>query len=173
MGQGEAPWRGDQRRPPGGGGPKAQAAAAGLQGRKEPRPHSQPSLSWTQLISLLSLGPNPQGIWLTLVPITGHSPQTRVEGVTGPNSWNQTRVQATFQNRAEGLEPELLHAWEEERSLVGIGSGGGGRGLTQQMDGGRPRDSPSSSRPLSDGIRSEPQAPLVTGPIGFGGFEVF
>jgi len=42
-----------------GGGLEAQAAAAGLQGRREPLPHSQPSLSWTQLISLPSLGPDP------------------------------------------------------------------------------------------------------------------
>lgn len=123
-------------------------------------------------MSLLSLGPNPEGLWLTLVPVAGHSPQTRAEGVTGPNSWNQTRVQATFQNRAEGLGPELLHGWEEGRSLVGVGRVEG-VGPDPAAGGGRAQRQSQQPRPLSDRISSEPQVPRLTGPISSGGFEVF
>lgn len=55
-------------------------------------PDSQPSfgprVSKPQLMSLLNLGPSPWGLWLTLVPILGRSPQTWVEWMTGPESWN-------------------------------------------------------------------------------------
>lgn len=75
MAQEETPRGGDQGRS-GGGGPVSLAKEKGAPTSLQPS--FQPLISQPQPISLKSLGSSPLGPRLTLVPILGCAPQTRV-----------------------------------------------------------------------------------------------